>query len=120
MEQINKIRVAMICHFSNAEVRMHLPLDESRKLYTYGRKMLRMPTKSKGYGDIAPWDTSTINYFKDRGDIELYVISAHSGLRKRVVAFESQGVNYNFVRCDVANMLKRIIPSVYLWKKLNP
>ena len=79
MEQVNKIKVAMICHYSTADVRAHLPLDD-RKLYTFFRKILRMPTKGGGYCDIAPWDTSTINYFKDRSDIELHVISAHSGL----------------------------------------
>ena len=120
MDSTNKIKVAMVCHFSNADVRSHLPLDESRKLYTFVRKMLRMPTKGKGYGDIAPWDTSTINFFKDRDDIDLHVISAHSGLKKRVVSYEDQGVHYNFVKCDVANMLKRVIPNAKLWQKMNP
>ena len=119
MEQVNRIRVAMVCHFSNPQVRAHLPLDD-RKLYTFVRKVLRMPTKGKGYGDIAPWDTSTINYFRDRDDIELYVISAHSGLKKRVVSYEDQGVHYNFVKCEIATMLKRVIPSAHVWQKLNP
>lgn len=120
MEQINKIRVAMVCHFSNAEVRSHLPLDESRKLYTFVRKVLGMPTKGKSYGDIAAWDTSTIDYFKDRNDIDLYVISAHSGLKKRVVSYEDKGVHYNFVKCEVATLLKRVIPNAKLWQKMNP
>lgn len=119
MEHVNKIKVAMICHFSNAEVRSHLPLDD-RKFYTFVRKVLGMPTKGKGYGDIAPWDTSTINYFRDREDIELYVISAHSGLKKRVVSYEDQGVHYSFVNCDKATMLKGIIPNDVLWRKMNP
>lgn len=119
MEQINKIRVAMVCHFSNPEVRAHLPLDD-RRLYVFVRKLLRMPTKGKGYGDIAPWDTNTINFFKDRDDIDLYVISAHSGLKKRVVSYENQGVHYSFVKCEVATMLKRVIPNAKLWQKMNP
>ena len=31
MEQMNRIRVAMVCHFSNPQVRAHLPLDDSWK-----------------------------------------------------------------------------------------
>lgn len=120
MEQIDKIRVAMICHFSNAEVRSHLPLDDSRKLYSLARKLLGMTTKGKGYGDIAPWDTSTIDYFRDRDDIELYVVSAHSGLKKRVASHEEKGVHYSFVRCEMATMLKRVLPNAKLWQKLNP
>ena len=119
MEQVNRIKVAMICHFSNAEVRSHLPLDD-RKFYTFVRKVLGMPTKGKGYGDIAPWDTSTINYFREREDIELYVLSAHSGLKKRVVSYEDQGVHYYFVKCDMATMLKSIIHNDSRWRKINP
>ena len=109
----------MVCHFSNTEVRSRLPLDD-RKLYAFVRKVLLMPTKRQGYGDIAPWDTSTINCFKERDDVELHVISAHSGLKQRMVSFEDQGVYYNFVKCEVATMLKRIIPSSNLWQMMNP
>lgn len=119
MEQMNKIKVAMVCHFSNPEVRAHLPLDD-RRLYAFVRKLLRMPTKAKGYGDIAPWDTSIINSFRERRDIDLYVISAHSGLKKRVVSFEDQNVHYSFVKCEVANFLKRVIFHDALWLKINP
>lgn len=120
MQGVNKIKVVIICHFSNAEVRSYLPLYENRRLYTFARRALRMPTKTKVYGDIAPWDTGTINYFKERDDVDLFVISAHSGLKKRVVSFDDQGVHYTFVRCEVATMLKRIIPSAHVWQKLNP
>ena len=120
MQSVNKIKVAMVCHFSNADVRSHLPLDGSRKLYTFVRKMLRMPNKSKGYGDIASWDGSIIRYFRERDDIELHVISAHSGLKRRVVSYEDRGVYYSFVKCDVATMLKRLIPNDALWRRMNP
>lgn len=119
MEQLTTIRIAMVCHFSNMEIRRHLPLTD-KKLYALVRKALKMPTKNRGYGDIAPWDTSTINFFKGRNDIELHIISAHSGLKKRLVSYEEQGVYYYFVRCEVATMLKRVIPSVKIWQRLNP
>lgn len=120
MQSVNKIRVAMVCHFSNAEVRSHLPLDDGRKLYTLLRKVLGLSTKGKGYGDIASWDASIIRYFRERDDIELYIISAHSGLKKRVVSYEDQGVHYSFVRCDKATMLKHLITNDALWRKMNP
>ena len=118
MEQVNKIKVAMICHFSTAEVREKLPLDD-RKLYNFLRKMLRMPTKGGGYGDIAPWDKGIIEALKKREDIDLYVISAHSGLKKPVCNFQMDGVHYWFVRCDFTNMLQRLIRNDNLWRKLN-
>ncbi len=119
MEQVNKLRVAMICHFSNQEVRDHLPLD-NRKLYTFLRKILHLPVKKNPYGDIAAWDACTINFFKEMEDVELHIISAHSGLKKKVVSYEQDGVHYNFVRCDEATMLKYLIKSDSLWLKCNP
>lgn len=119
MEQIDKIRVAMICHFSNAEVRSHLPLDD-RRFYCLVRKLLRMPTKGKSYGDIASWDVSLIDEFKKHPEIELHVISAHSGLKKSVVSYMEGGVHYNFVNCDRATLLKRLIKNDDLWRRLNP
>lgn len=119
MEQIKKIKVAMICHFSTEEVRTHLPLDD-RKLYRLVRRFLRLSDKGSGYGDIAPWDKDIIDYFRKRNDIELYVISAHSGLKRRVCQFDMDEVKYWFIKCDVATMLKHIIPSNKLWLKMNP
>lgn len=119
MEQINRIKVAMICHFSTSDVRSHLPLD-NRKLYSLMRRIMRLPQKGNGYGDIASWDASTIDFLREREDIDLYVISAHSGLKKNVVSFEDQGVHYSFVQCERATMLKHIIVSDSLWRKLNP
>ena len=110
----------MVCHFSNAEVRAHLPLDDSKKMYAIVRKLLGMPTKVRTFGDIAPWDSNTIKYLRERDDLELHVISAHSGLKKRIVSFENQGVYYSFIKCETANFLKRTIPNDNLWRKMNP
>lgn len=119
MGQIKKICVAMICHFSNADVRSHLPLD-NRILYTFVRKLLRMPTKGGGYGDIALWNVAIIDELKNNSELDLHIISAHSGLKKSVVSYLDDNVHYNFVRCDYATMLKKVIRDDDLWRKLNP
>ena len=115
----SKIKVAMVCHYSNPKVRKHLPLD-NRRLYSIVRRMLFMPTKRGGYGDIAPWDSYMVEQLRQRDDIELYVISAHTGLKRGVCSFDLEGVHYHFVRCDRATLLKRLISSPSLWHKLNP
>ena len=114
-----KISVALICCFSNAKVRKHLPLD-SRRLYRLLRRLLGMPTKSGTYGDLAAWDTHLIENMRLRDDIDLHVISSHSGLKKSVCSFQEDGVDYHFVRSDRATLLKRLIPSASLWHRLNP
>lgn len=114
-----KLKVALICHFSNSMVRENLPLD-NRKVYNFIRRCLGMEAKRGGYSDIAAWNTNFIDNMKVRDDVELAVISAHGGLKKSVVHFEAEGVKYHFVRCDSATLLKRIIKSPALWHKLNP
>ena len=111
MEQIKRIKVAMICYFSNLQVREKLPLD-GRKLYNILRKIMHLPTKPLKYGDIAPWTTSAIANLSNRSDIELCVITPHSGLKKRHVFFEDNNVNYHFVACDFGNFLGKIIMPV--------
>ena len=99
------MRVAMICHFSTQEVRNHLPLSKHH-LYRLARKILRLPAKNSGYGDVACWNKYIINAVRERGDIDLYVISAHSGLNKAKVKFDLDGIHYCFVSCEIANFLK--------------
>lgn len=115
----NKIKVAMICHFSNKEVREHLPLGD-RKLYSFVRKLLHMPGKRLDYGDLAPWDTYIIESVKRRDDVDLHVISAHGGLKKNKVSFEDGGIHYTFLKCEYSTFLKKIIPNDELWRQLNP
>lgn len=114
-----KLRVVLVCAFSNSMVRSHLPLD-NRKLYNFARRCLGMKPSKGGYGDVASWNTNFINNFKTRDDVELTVISAHSGMKRGVVHFEEEGVSYYFVRNDRATLLKRLIKSPSLWHKLNP
>lgn len=119
MEVNKKIRVVMICHFSNAEVREHLPLG-SRFLFNQIRMLLGLPAKNGGFADIALWDSGIINCVKERDDIDLFVLSAHGGLKRDGVSFESDGIHYTFFRPELTNFLKLIIPSDALWRKLNP
>lgn len=116
---MNKLKVALVCSFSNTKIREHLPLGR-RKLYTLGRRILGLPTKAMGYGDVASWDTYMIELLRKRADIDLSVISAHSGLRRRVTSFELEGVHYHFVRIEGATFLKHLISSPLLWHRLNP
>lgn len=116
---MNKLKIALVCSFSNSKVRDHLPLSD-RKLYRLGRRVLGLSTIIGGYGDVAGWDTYMIELLRRRDDIDLTVISAHTGLTRRHIAFELEGVHYHFVRIEGATLLKHIIPSPSLWHRLNP
>lgn len=116
---MNKLKVTLVCSFSNAKVREHLPLSD-RKLYRLVRRVFGLPTKDGGYGDVAGWDTYMIELLRKRDDIDLTVISAHTGLTKRHVAFDLEGVHYHFVKVEGATLLKHLISSPSLWHRLNP
>lgn len=116
---MNKLKVALVCSFSNTKIREHLPLGR-RWLYTLGRRIFGLPTKNTVYGDVAGWDTYMIELLRKRDDIDLTVISAHSGLRHRMTSFELEGVHYHFVRIEGATLLKHLISSPSLWHRLNP
>lgn len=119
MESINnRIKVALICYVSNPMIRSHLVLD-NRILYNRIRKLLGLPTKSTAYGDIAPWTSLTINELSKK-NLELCVITPHSGLKRPLVSFEDNGVNYNIIACDYGNMLGKIIKNDDLWMMMNP
>ena len=114
----NNIRVAMICNFSNATVRAHLPLD-NRSFFLFMRRFLGLPTQRGGYGDAASWITDTIDYFREKRELELCVIAPHPGLKKRVVSFEMDNIYYHFVACDFGNLLGKVIKNVEAWIKVN-
>ncbi len=119
MEQIKKIRVAMICCFSNKCVRDNLPLLDGR-LFAFTHRLFDRSSVRRIYGDIAPWNTATIDFFKSREDVELHVIGEHAGLKRRVVSYCKDGVHYNFVNGDLTGLLRRFVKNDDLWRKLSP
>lgn len=112
------IKVVLICHFSTKEIRDKLPLD-NRWLYASLRWLLRLPSKGCCYCDIASWNKDLIEFLSQRDDIDLYVISAHSGLKRRVCDFQLEGVHYWFIRCDFTNLLQYLVKNDDVWRKLN-
>lgn len=119
MEQIVKIRVAMICCFSNKGVRDKLPLLNGR-LFSFVHWLFGGSSVKRIYGDVAPWNTATIDFLKSREDVELHVIGEHAGLKRRVVSYCEDGVHYNFVNGDLTGLLRRLIKNDDLWRKTSP
>lgn len=77
---MNKLKVAVICHFSYPSIREELNLYHG------------------SYLDYGLWMKNIINGLKTRDDIELHVISPHDGLKKSVQTFELDRVSYYFYR----------------------
>lgn len=109
---MNKLRVAVICHFSHDSIRKELNLFQD------------------SYSDYGLWMLNIINGLKSREDIELHVIAAHGGLKKPFQTFKSEGVCYYFFRPWFHGQLGRLeywlehyrnflcTPSYFLRKKM--
>jgi glycosyltransferase involved in cell wall biosynthesis len=98
MEQIKKLKVAWICHFSKQDVRNRLPLTKHFLLLN-ALKYLLGKTKAK-HRDFAPWVINLISEFEKFEDVELHVISPHTGLKRTTAEFEMNGVKYHFFKPD--------------------
>jgi len=91
-DNLNKIKVVWICHFSNPEVQKRLPLV-------------------KPSPQFAPWITLLIEEFKKIENIDLYVISPFEWL-KRDTTFNMDGVQYAFIRTGIP-IIHRHWPAIF-------
>lgn len=95
---MNKIKVAWLCHFSNAYVRNILPLSK-RRIYNFLRPFFgRQYSK---YADFAPWVTNLIKEFERFDNIELHIISPFHGLKTLTYEFELNNIHYHFFQSDI-------------------
>lgn len=83
---MSKIKVAIVNHFSTAEVRSHLDLHS--------------PGRQYAYRDYGLWNVNIINGLKNCDDIELHVITPHIGMKRKTQVFNMGDVNYYFYNPD--------------------
>lgn len=96
---MKRIRVALICHFSNPEVRKELPISKLIFRNWIRRYLEKQPINVKQ--DFAPWVTNLIKEFEKMKDVEVHVIAPHTGLTCLTCEFSNNGVNYHFFKSDL-------------------
>lgn len=119
MEQINKLRVVWLCHFSNPLIREYLPLKKKRPLYHLIRKIFHRTPKSGRPNDFAPWVTNGLEEMKKRNDIELHVISPMSELKGKTFEMELEGVYYHFYNPFYTFYLQYLMKNYDLWRRFQ-
>jgi len=104
------LRIALICHFSNPEVRDKLPLSK-KTFENHIRRLLNKP-KNQVF-DYAPWITNMISEFEKRNDVEIHIISPHRNLKKNKCSFKYNNTYYHFFRPDndftIIRIFRRIL-----------
>lgn len=107
---MKKIRVVLLCHYSSAELRSHLPLSTN----IFFNFLLRMVGKSRwNYSDFAPWNVDAMADFEKQEDIELHVIMPHIGLKRWTFEYINNGVFYHIFRPQM------LYPWYYLERFFN-
>lgn len=115
------MKIVLITHYSTEEVRRQLRLDYKRRMYFFVNRLFGRKFKDTTvrYDDITPWVPATISALEKHTDIELYVISAHTGMKDMLSRFMIGRTHYYFFNTDYSLFLQRILtPKV--WTKLEP
>lgn len=79
VEEVKSLKVVLLCHFTNQEVRDHLPLNPKFK-----------------HEDFAPWISRMIKSFELVKDVEFHIIAPHRRLIPFISEFELNGIFYHF------------------------
>ena len=105
-----KLKVVMLCHFSNAFVRSHLKCG-CGMIERVVRFVLRKPLKEY---DFAQWNSNAIKEFeKFTDEVEWHVISLGDKMLNKEHAFVENGVHYYFFKDEIT------LFSYYMHKMLR-
>jgi glycosyltransferase involved in cell wall biosynthesis len=96
---MKKLRVALICQFSNQDVRGKLPLSKLAVRNAIRRFLGKQPTQVDR--DFAPWVSNLIKEFEKIHDLELHVIAPHAGMTSLTYEYCKNGVSYHFFKSDL-------------------
>lgn len=115
MEQ-KKIKVAMICHFSNNELREHLDLSKM----TLTNSLLKiLKQREFAYGDYAHWINSIAIQCHLYEQLEMHIIAPHFGLKKELYEFTSENVSYHIFNNSPSFLAQGIYRKMLHYKGLT-
>lgn len=99
----DKIRVVLLCHFSNEAIRSELPLSKMRIKNVIQKIRGKEAFK---YSDIAIWNNELFNELeKIEKEIEVHVVAPHMGLKPKLVELEQNGIYYHIFKSDDDGLL---------------
>ena len=102
---MNKIKVALICHFSNDTIRnvLHQRIPWYEKV---GRAILKKAPPT--LNDFAQWNTNAIQELSKVNNIELSVIAPAQYMQRKECCWEESNVHYYFFRDEDDYLVNKI------------
>lgn len=94
----NKLKVVWICHFSNKELNLRLPL-KPKGLYASLYRLFKGSELTTEVSDFGVWNINALNEMKEYTNrVELHVIAPYSHLQTKIYEYEEDGIYYHFFR----------------------
>lgn len=113
----DKIRVVLLCHFSNATIRNGIPLSKMRIKNAIQKIRGKEPFR---YSDIAIWNNELLGEMEKFGEeIEVHVIAPHMGLKPRLIELEQNGIYYHIFKSDDDSLLTIARNKLFRYDGIN-
>ncbi len=93
---MSKLKVAIICHVSNKELRSHISL-RNYSLRNMAKKVVGKPTF---YRDDSLWNTLMLEQLEGHPELEVHAIIPHKGMVHKRQDFSINGIYYHCFRAD--------------------
>ncbi len=93
---MKKLKVAIICHVSNKEIRSHISLND----FTLRKIVKKIFGKSTFYRDDSLWNTLMLKQLEEHPEIEVHAIIPHRDMLHKRQNFEMNGIFYHCFKAD--------------------
>lgn len=129
-----KLKVVILCHFSNYEIR-NIVRTHPGRLLICASNFFKNDFAYYIKNDFAPWVSNLIKEFESMDNVELHVISPISYLSNDIFEIEKRNVFYHFFRGNLSFPFDKIVSKIrgakrrfsrnkklvtFLIKKINP
>ena len=107
-----KIKVAVICHLSNADIRAKLPI----RMGWLDKLVLGLLRKTSYYNmpDFAVWNSNLIDEISAYTDkIEMHIIAPHKYLQNKTYEFEEKGVYFHFYKSKEGTIIYHVVKNLF-------
>ena len=112
------MRIMILSPFTNSTLRSHLQFSEYGFVKRKIVKMMGLSARTENFKDVAPWIGQLIEEFEKLPDVELFSVSPHIKLDKKVQHFQYGKTTYYFYSSDYSSGL-RLIKNYKVWKSLQ-
>ena len=103
---MDKLKVAVVCHVSNAEIRQNLDLY-NWTLKGFIKRILGR--KSAINSDYSVWNTLMFHEFEMIEDIDFHAIVLHPGMKYSLQEFDIRGIHYHCIKQDMETLSSKVL-----------